>query len=546
MAITVTSDLTDVTSADTLTTNGQFYRLNGVNSGNPAQELDSYVQGGATPACVAYKTGTTVGTTDTGGHFNSTATFDATNKHLFLWAMVVTAGNMPAKASDGFDIGLTNTSTTSTTAWSTTNYKRWRMDGSDTTPASVGWKCYVIDPSGTADLSAGTLTLTTLKNVGILLRQTTSVGTGLNNIFNDAIRIGTGMTAVASSAADTITFSTLYARDKTLANAWGILTQTAGIYYGAGKMTVGSTTQTNTCAFTDTNQVLVWRNYPVSTTLYELLLKGASGFKTTMTLTGCVIRGQSAQVWNVTCNDAYSDFKLYNSTIADCRAMTLSAGSVLSSSSFSNCGTITAGGATITKCTFGTQTATQMSFSAPSQVNNVTGCTFTSPGTGHAMVITGTAADFTVNNVFTGYASSNGSTGNEAIYVNIATGNVQISYTGGGSNPSIRTAGATVTFASTPVTVKVTVKDASTGAVIPNARVYLTRVSDSAVVLPNTSLTDSNGVVTTSYSYTANADVTGVARRATSGYGTLYKPNVISGTITSSGFDQTVLLTSDE
>jgi hypothetical protein len=47
-------------------------------------------------------------------------------------------------------------------------------------------------------------------------------------------------------------------------------------------------------------------------------------------------------------------------------------------------------------------------------------------------------------NSFSGYAATNGSTGNEAIYVNIATGTVTLNITGGGSSPSIRTAGATV------------------------------------------------------------------------------------------------------
>jgi hypothetical protein len=44
MAITVTTDLVDVTNANTTTTGGTFYRLNGVNSANPVADSDAFVQ----------------------------------------------------------------------------------------------------------------------------------------------------------------------------------------------------------------------------------------------------------------------------------------------------------------------------------------------------------------------------------------------------------------------------------------------------------------------------------------------------------------------
>lgn len=541
MAISYSHDFTDISSCDLTTSGGTHYRLNGVNSGNPLAEADAYVQG---TGCIANKCGGTTGTTDTGGHFNHTTTFDITNKHLFMWRLTSTPGNMLTKANAGIAIGLTNTSTTSTSAWSTTNYKKWYVDGSDTQPNSDGWKCYVLDPSSTADASAGTLTLTSVKNVGYLVRQNTGVNTALNNVFVDAIRMGTGITATTSAGGDVITMSGLFGYDSTKTNSWGVVTQNAGIYYGAGKINIGATGQTNVCNFTDSDQVLVWRDFPVADTLYEFNLKGAASFKTTMQFTTSVIRGQAGQVWNVTC-DANSNFKLYGCSIANLRSGVLSSGSVLDGTSFNTCGTIDVNGATVTGCSFSGHTANQILCSSPSEVNNLTGCSFTKgAATAHAIEITGTAANFTLNCTFSGYASSNGSTGNEAVFVNIASGTVEISYTGGGSNPSIRTAGATVTFAATPVPVTVTVKDSSTGAAIPNARVLLEKVSDGTDIL--TGLTDSNGQITTSYSYTASTAVTGAVRRASSTYGIRYKPNVISGTITSSGFDTTVLLTSDE
>ena len=210
--------------------------------------------------------------------------------------------------------------------------------------------------------------------------------------------------------------------------------------------------------------------------------------------------------------------------------------------SFSSCAYIDTTGSTVQDCKF---TNSLVRASSPANAALITNCTFTkTTGTQHGLEITGTAADFTLDCSFTGYASSNGSTGNEAVYVNIASGTVNISYTGGGSQPSIRTAGATVNFAATPVTVTITVKDAATGAAIPNAKVLLEKVSDGTDIIFGD--TNASGVITTSYSYLADTPVTGRVRRASAGLGTLYKPNVISGTITSAGFDTTVLLTSDE
>ena len=440
MTITYGHDFTTITGCETTTDSGTHYRLNGVSSGNPLAEADAFVQGAG---CIANKCGTTTGATDVGGHFNHTTTFDLTNKHLFVWRLVSTAGNMLTKANAGISIGLTNTSTTSTTAWSTTNYKRWNVDGSDTQPNSEGWKCYVIDPSSTPDASAGSLTLNSVKNVGYLCRQNTGVSTSLNNVFVDGIRAGTGLTVTTNSGADIITVAGIFTYDSTKTNAFGVITQNSGIYYGAGKITIGATNQVNACNFEDTNQVLVWRDFPVSDLLYEFKLQGASGNKTTMRWNSSVIRGQAGQVWNITC-DANSDFKAYDASIANCRSMVLSATSVLSGCTISASGTIEANGATIDSCAFANATAAQLKLDAASEASAISNCSFKSAGTGHAIQITAAGTYGFTNLTFTGYAATNGSTGNEAVYVSAASGTVTINVTGGGNTPSIRTAGATV------------------------------------------------------------------------------------------------------
>lgn len=461
MSITVTSDLADISACNTTADGGTHYKLNGTNSANPGQDGDAHVQGSA---CIANKMGTTVAPNDVGGHFNATVPFDLTGKHLFHWRQIVTAGNMETRANRGVCIGLTSTSTTSQTSWSSTDYKLWYLDGRDTAPLAQGWVPYVLDPTSTPDASAGTLTISSVKNVGMICRQTSSVTATVSNQFYDAIRMGTGMTAVASSAADTINFASLYAQDSNLANAWGIVTKIGGVYFGGAKISVGSTGQTNTCLFKDTNAVLVWRSAKVASDLYALKLNGASGFPTTLQLgekngsgntsDGCVVRGEGAAVWSIVC-DAFSVFKAYSSALASILTGVLSGTSELKNTAISNSGTLDVNGATIAGCSFSAHTATQLKVDSPGEMALVTTSGFTSGGTGHAIEITAPGT-YTFNGLaFNGYAASNGSTGQEAVYNN-SGGAVTINVSGGGSTPSYRNGAGASTTVNNSVTLTLT------------------------------------------------------------------------------------------
>lgn len=107
-----------------------------------------------------------------------------------------------------------------------------------------------------------------------------------------------------------------------------------------------------------------------------------------------------------------------------------------------NCSPIDQNGATLTRNSF---LNTKVMCDSLADMALISGSSFESGGTGHAIEVTGSADTITFNgNTFEGYAGTNGSTGNEAIFVNIASGTVTLNISGGGSTPSIRTAGATV------------------------------------------------------------------------------------------------------
>lgn len=264
--------------------------------------------------------------------------------------------------------------------------------------------------------------------------------------------------------------------------------------------------------------------------------------------TNCIFTSPSRYRWEFDASaSASATIDFAGSTVIGANVTLRDLNTAFDSMNFIDCPVFTQNGAEITNCAFDN---TKISASSPANAAKIQDCTFISGGTGHAIEISGSAADFSLDGCqFSGYAASDGSSGNEAVYVNIASGTITISITGGGSTPSIRTAGATVTVQSA-VTVKVTVKDVNTGAAIENARVLVEAaaggdLSEGTDVL--TGLTNSSGIIqTTSFNYTDDQPVTGKARRASSGYGTLYKTSPISATITSSGLDITVLLIPDE
>lgn len=163
-----------------------------------------------------------------------------------------------------------------------------------------------------------------------------------------------------------------------------------------------------------------------------------------LNFTKCLFTSESSYRWEFDASMATSGFTMdFAGTTVVKAAVTLQSAADMTSVTFINCPSLTTNGASISACVL---SGTQISVSSPANAALVSSSALTSSGTGHGIEISGTAADFTLSGVtFTGYAGTNGSTGNEAIYVNIASGSMTISITGGGTTPSIRTAGATVT-----------------------------------------------------------------------------------------------------
>jgi hypothetical protein len=92
------------------------------------------------------------------------------------------------------------------------------------------------------------------------------------------------------------------------------------------------------------------------------------------------------------------------------------------------------------------------------------------------------------------------------------------------------------------VNVKIIVKDASTLAAVQGAMVLVKEDPSGTDLIKTT--TDVNGEVSAIFNYSTDQDITGVVRKGTSVI--RYKQSTIAGSITSTGFETTVFLVSDE
>ena len=236
-----------------------------------------------------------------------------------------------------------------------------------------------------------------------------------------------------------------------------------------GNETIGVLCNLNTFQFPQVSDEIDYVDFHVSSNKIGIEFYGL-GSSDYLHFTSCLFTSPSPYHWRFNAShSASADLDFDGSTVVGA-TVTLRSTVTLDSITFIDCPTFTLNGANLSACLFDN---TVVDASSPGDADDITDSEFLSDGTGHGMVITGTAADMTLDNVtWTGFAGTDGSTGNEAIYVNIGSGTMTISIAGGGSTPSIRTAGATVTVQNA-VTVKVTVKDANTLVAIESARVLL-------------------------------------------------------------------------
>lgn len=450
-----TTDLTTLESADAstyvaLTATG--WTAGGTVS---AAETDAFIQG---TACCSKTLKTGLGGLMTPALANFTIPTDGA---VLVWGKITVEGLIGLKADGGLRTVLGN---------STAVFYGFTQGGRDTYTYG-GWINMAMNPDvvGGADYTEGS-PASPWQRVAFVGNITFAGSLKGNPFLIDASRVGrcesrfAGGTAPDSAA----TFLGFATQDGLVTNRWSLIQAIEGGYKWQGLMVLGHGAAVR---LTDANVSIVVANTEKVTANFNTIeVRNASSeinlTAVSISALGTVSRGR----WVTTDN---ADVNLEGCTFTDMGTFGFLANTTALNCTFRRTDTITLAGATLTGCAIDDNRATTAVLAAtPAGAALVSGCTFTSDGTGHGLEITGTAANITLtDNTWTSYAGTDGSTGNEAVYVNIATGSMNLTISGG-TTPSVRTAGCVVTVISGAVSVTATVTD-NDGAAISAARVFL-------------------------------------------------------------------------
>jgi len=296
-----------------------------------------------------------------------------------------------------------------------------------------GWQNFVVDPERTPDESAGNPTAYHYVGAGANCISKVSKG---NPLGFDVFRYGRGeLRVVGGTSTDTdATFAGMANVNDNNSNRWGLFQAIEGGYKWKGMMVLG---YGGACDFTDSDVNIVIDNTEMVDSDFNRieLRTAASAINWTnigITALGTVSKGELEMIDNCTFNDTGGAF-------TDMNTFDYLSNATITNRTFRRCGLVTQGGATLDTCRFD-KASGAIALNAD-DMGLVTDCTFISDGSNHAVDL-GTISStqsVTWENYLIDYASTDGSTGNEAITVNVGTGiTLTINISAGYDVPSVR------------------------------------------------------------------------------------------------------------
>lgn len=412
----------------------------------PAADTENYFHNGTS---VSQATGQATGQ-GAGIQFDNGANLTwpvASNWVVLFWTYYAAPTNLLAWASGGMRLGIGSADN---------NADMYNAMGVDFAKYPYGgWQNTAIDPEfATPDQTIGTGG-GSYRNFAILPNIATKITKG-SPLAVDVLRYGRGELQVTGTAATFGGMAT--ANDNATTARWGLFQLFGKGYEWKGLMSLGLAATSTT--FSDSNVSISVEDTPrVLAGFNKIEVNNAassitwntvniSGVETSITGLAPISPGDFVAVDNATISKT-------SCTFTDMGTFIYQSNSTITSCIYRRCQLVTQGGATMTDNIFASPEGAVALLSADLAL--VTGSTFNSDGTGHAVELSSIGAgSMDWNNTESGYAATDGSTGNETIYVNVASGNLTINVISGASTPTIRTAGAVVTVIAGAVPVKVT------------------------------------------------------------------------------------------
>lgn len=418
---------------------------------------------------------------------NSGATFGS-NAAAFFWIYFASPQTLDSEANGGLRV-LIGSSLAAFNAW---------IVGGKNTYNYGGWINVAVDPAVAYDYTIGGPT-TTKQYFGFCVNNLTAITKG-SPCWADAVRVGRELRVTLGDSNGYATFAGAAAYNDDVTRRWGLLQVIDGGYLMKGLLSLGLAA--TAVDFRDANRSVVIQNTKkVAAAFNGVEVHNASSrvdwTAISMQALGTVSKGYFAVIDN-------ADVNLDSCTFTDMDYFTFLANSAAIKCIFRRCGLVTQGGAIFDGCTFDQPSGAVGMLS--DNMDNIDNCNFVSKGTGYALQLTSAHAGTskTLTNVnFSGYALTDGSTGNEAIYNN-SGGAVTITVVGG-TVPTIRNgSGASTTIVTSSRTVKVTAQKAD-GTKVSGARVLLRTAASASGGFPyDVTVTITNSGTTATVSHTSH------------------------------------------
>ena len=356
---------------------------------------------------------------------------------------------------------------------SSSNQSVWYVGGRDTHPG--GWGYFAIDPSTTPQ--SGSADYTDVLKIGVQFKTLTSVVGTADNCFWDICHYGTGLT-ITSAASESggsgnggaVGWDDIFNYDTgNNPHYYGIVQKINGVYFFRGKLIFGDDSSLS-IDFDDTALVGVLPDSKMTDAVTGIDILGNATGSSNVVMSNSVIFS-TLRKFTIDAGDTDIDsFDLPSTTIqgADDSDLTMAE---LIATAFDSCDELTVGAAVFTDGVIRNSPDTE-ALVYPT-TDNLERISFIPSGTGHAIIINSTGSYYFDGHTFDGYASVDGSTGNECVYNN-SGGAVTIYVQNGGDTPTIHNgSGASTTVIVNPVTLSVTVKDIVSGTELENARVLV-------------------------------------------------------------------------
>ena len=391
-------------------------------------ETDDFIQGSSCWSHDPFSSGIE------GGVYPSSQTIASGDVVLF-WLKCDVVATLATKAAGGMQALIGS---------SATAYKSWYVRGSDDYAAG-GWVCVAIDPTVTQSFVTSPAPTTTTSWFGARWNVPSSGASKGYPMKADAIRQGRGQLLINGGQSGSLaTFVGLAAVNDAQSAKWGLFeAQEGGAagYRWKGLMSFGPTSLTE---FTDSNKNIFIENTEyVGSSFNRIEINNASSVinwtNINITALGTNSKGEFEMIDDATVNFTGCVFTDMSTFIFDSKA-------TIDGCTFRRCGEVTQAGADLDNCIFEkSAAATALLVDDPDNIDN---CSFVSDGTGHAIELDTACAgnSYTLTDFFvSGYAASDGSTGNEVI-LNSSGGTVTLNIDGGSGVSALSIKGGNVTL----------------------------------------------------------------------------------------------------